>query len=47
LTSPSRRSPLRNLQDLNIVSEITGRRRDRIFAYDRYLDLLNESTTPA
>jgi Fic family protein len=32
------------LADLGIVSERTGRRRNRIFAYDRYLAILSEGT---
>jgi Fic family protein len=34
------------LEDLGIVREITGRRRERVFAYTRYLDILNEGTEP-
>jgi hypothetical protein len=32
------------LVDLGIASELTGKRRNRIFAYDRYLAVLNEKT---
>ncbi|MCU0506014.1 MAG: Fic family protein [Chloroflexi bacterium] len=31
---------------LGIVREVTGRRRDRVFAYDRYLAILAEGTGP-
>jgi hypothetical protein len=34
------------LAKLNIAREITGRKRDRIFAYDRYLRILTEGTEP-
>lgn len=34
------------LEDLGIVREITGRRRERVFAYRRYLDILGEGTEP-
>jgi Fic family protein len=34
------------LENLGIVREITGRRRERVFAYTRYLDILNEGTEP-
>lgn len=37
---------LANLQQLGIVSEITGRRRSRVFAYQRCLDLIGEGTEP-
>ena len=29
-----------------LLRELTGRRRNRIFAYDRYLGVLNEGTEP-
>jgi hypothetical protein len=32
--------------NLGLVREITGRRRDRIFTYGPYLDLLSEGTEP-
>jgi len=34
------------LEDLSIACEITGRKRERVFAYTRYLDILNEGTEP-
>ena len=34
------------LEGLGIVREITGRKRERVFAYTRYLDVLNEGTEP-
>ena len=34
------------LERLGIVREITGRKRERVFAYSRYLDILNEGTEP-
>ena len=34
------------LEDLGIVREITGRKRERVFAYTRYLDILGEGTEP-
>ena len=34
------------LEDLGIVREITGRKRERVFAYTRYLAILNEGTEP-
>ena len=33
-----------NLQKLDIVREVTGRRRGRLFAYGRYMDILNRGT---
>jgi cell filamentation protein, protein adenylyltransferase len=34
------------LDKLGIVREITGRKRERVFAYTRYLSILNEGTEP-
>jgi hypothetical protein len=31
-------------ENLNIVREITGQRRNRVFAYQKYLDILSEGT---
>lgn len=35
------------LQALGIARELTGKKRDRIFVYDKFLDLLNEGTGPS
>ena len=37
---------IRKLVDGGIVREITGRKRDRIFEYTKYLRLLSEGTEP-
>ncbi len=37
---------LRQLETLGIVREITGQRRNRLFAYDAYVDILSEGTEP-
>jgi Fic family protein len=34
------------LAELGIVREVTGRRRDRVFAYDQYVQILSEGTEP-
>jgi Fic family protein len=36
---------MRHLQNLGIVAEITGQRRDRIFVYSQYVAILDEGTT--
>jgi len=38
---------MRLLVDPGIVHELTGRRRNLVFAYDRYPGLLNEGTEKA
>jgi Fic family protein len=47
MSQPTVATCLRHLAELRIVSEITGRKRDRIFAYDKYLAILQEGTAPA
>lgn len=44
VAQPTIINAVNHLIRLNIVREVSGRRRDRIFAYDKYLNLLNEGT---
>jgi len=44
LTAPTVRSAIDNLRKLGLVLEATGKRRDRLFVYSRYLDILQEDT---
>jgi Fic family protein len=46
LTAPTVNAALADLERLGIVEEVTGRKRDRVFAYRGYLAILNEGTTP-
>ena len=46
LTSPTINAVLADLSRLDIVAEVTGRRRGRVFGYTRYLAILNEGTSP-
>lgn len=43
---PTASAALNHLMELGIVRERTGRRRGRVFVYERYLDLLSEGTEP-
>lgn len=45
LSVPAVTNALEALAKLGIVHEITGRKRNRVFAYSRYLGLLGEGTT--
>jgi Fic family protein len=40
LTTPTVTSALRELETRNIIKETTGRARDRIFVYRRYMEAL-------
>jgi Fic family protein len=43
---PTAAQAIESLARIGIVRELTGRRRDRVFAYAGYLDILNEGTEP-
>ncbi len=46
MTAPTVRSAIESLEALNIVREITGKQRDRIYLYDQYVKILDEGTEP-
>ena len=46
LTFPTVTAALGHLQQLGIVRELTGKRRDRVFAYHSYIKTLSEGTGP-
>lgn len=46
LSPPTIRAAVRTLEELEIVNEVTGQQRDRVFAYERYLDILSEGAQP-
>lgn len=44
LSPPTVRASLRSLEEAGIVRELSGKRRDRVFGYRRYLDLIASDT---
>lgn len=46
LSFPAAGSAMELLIEQGIAREMTGKRRNRLFAYDRYLSILNEGTEP-
>ena len=46
LSFPTATKGMNALVELGIVRELTGQRRNRVFAYDRYLSILNEGIEP-
>jgi Fic family protein len=46
ISRPTITSALDNLQELGIVREMTGKDRYRVYAYDDYLNILDEGTEP-
>jgi len=45
-TVPTATNALRNLEKLGIVLEVTGKERGRVYAYTKYLEVLDEGTDP-
>jgi Fic family protein len=44
LSTPTVGAAIRNLEEVGIVREVTGRGRDRVYAYGEYIAILNEGT---
>lgn len=44
LSRPAAANAMRTLESAGIVRELTGRKRNRLFAYDRYVDIISEGT---
>ena len=46
LSPPTIRAAIATLSDMEIVNELTGQRRHRVFAYQSYLEILSEGAQP-
>ena len=46
MSFPAAARGIRALKELGVVREITGRKRERVYAYTRYLAILNEGAEP-
>jgi Fic family protein len=46
LTHPAVNKSLRKLEEMDIVREITGQQRNRLYAYDGYIRILSQGTEP-
>jgi len=46
ISAPTARSALTNLLGLGILVEVTGKKRDKIYVYRRYLDILEDGAEP-
>ncbi len=46
MSFPTASKAMQTLVDMDIARELTGQRRNRIFVYGRYLDILNEGGAP-
>ena len=46
MSFPTATAAVKHLQTLGIVVEVTGKRRGRVFAYQRYMDVISRGTEP-
>jgi Fic family protein len=46
LSPPTIRAGVRELEEFGIVNEVTGQQRHRVFAYQKYLEILSEGAQP-
>lgn len=46
MTAPTARASLNHLMELDIVEEVSGKKRDKVYVYRSYLDLLEEGAEP-
>jgi hypothetical protein len=46
MTKPTVGAAVNQLEKLGIVREVTGKERNRVFIYDRYMEILDEGTKP-
>lgn len=47
MTHPAVNKNLRKLEEMNVVREITGRQRNRLYLYETYMAILSEGLEPA
>jgi len=46
MTPPTARSALNNMVRLGVIKEITSKKRDKVYVYRKYLDILEEGAEP-
>ena len=46
MTAPTARNVLNTLISLDIVEEVTLKKRDKVYVYKNYLNILEEGTDP-
>lgn len=46
MTAPTARSALNHLKYIGVVEEVTGKKRDKIYIYRKYLDILEDGAEP-
>ena len=46
MTQPTARSALNHMQVLGILEEASGKKRDKVYIYRKYLDILEDDAEP-
>jgi ribosomal protein S25 len=46
MTQPTARSALNHLKSIGVLEEISGKKRDKIYIYRKYLDILEDGAEP-
>lgn len=46
MTAPTARSALNHMQSIGVLEEISGKKRDKVYVYRKYLDILEDGAEP-
>jgi Fic family protein len=46
ITAPTARSALNHLESIGVLEEATGKKRDKVYVYRKYLDILEDGAEP-
>lgn len=46
MTAPTARSALNHLKSISVVEEVSGKKRDKVYIYRKYLDILEDGAEP-
>ena len=46
ITAPTARSALNHLKSIGIIEEVSGKKRDKVYIYRNYLDILEDGAKP-
>lgn len=46
MTQPTARSALNNLKSIGVLEEVSGKKRDKIYIYRNYLNILEDGAEP-
>lgn len=46
ITAPTARSAVKHMTSLGLLEEISGKKRDKVYVYRKYLNILEEGAEP-